>query len=174
MAAQNDPNAGPPVYDPSANTRPGKPTEPGSANGDFGGGNGYGFWSWSDTSKDWVWVDPYANAQAGATAAHNNPNANVSTPAGGAFHSNTGLEGGAGSFYNAQNDIPYVSSGAFGDKYSSNLSYTPFGLQGNNGFGGGMGAFGTQPKMNSDQVVPQLEQVRMQRMMQAYPQYGGK
>jgi hypothetical protein len=60
-----------------------------------------------------------------------------------------------------------------GDQYNTNLQYQPFGLSpsrtpGPYGGGASQGAF------LSDQLVPSLEQVRMQRLLQAYsPNYGG-
>lgn len=60
-------------------------------------------------------------------------------------------------------------AGAFGVQ----PTYTPFGLRPN--MPGGGGAFGAPMNSRaSDSLTPQLEQIRMQRMMQAYPQFGGK
>lgn len=63
---------------------------------------------------------------------------------------------------------------SLGDQYTTNQSYTPFGLQPsatNTGQYGLPGAFGGN--YGSDLLVPQLEQRRMQRIIQAYPQGGG-
>lgn len=63
---------------------------------------------------------------------------------------------------------------SLGDQYQTNQSYTPFGLQPSNvntGQYGLPGAFGGN--YGSDLLVPQLEQRRMQRIIQAYPQGGG-
>lgn len=63
----------------------------------------------------------------------------------------------------------------FGDQYSSNLQYTPFGLtpyQQQPGQYGLPSAFGGL-SYNSDLLVPQLENIRMQRIMQTYSPQGG-
>jgi hypothetical protein len=69
---------------------------------------------------------------------------------------------------NAQPAAPTELPGAFGAP-----KYNAFALQRSQPLPGA-GAFGAQPMQGarSDTLVPQLEQIRMQRMVQAYPQFG--
>jgi hypothetical protein len=69
---------------------------------------------------------------------------------------------------NAPPATPTELPGAFGAP-----KYNAFALQRSQPLPGA-GAFGAQPMQGarSDTLVPQLEQIRMQRMVQAYPQFG--
>lgn len=134
-----------------------KPKQAGKIRGDSGGGNDNGWWVWTGTN--WVWktntmslTDAYA--VGGFTGFSTPDEANKARA----------------DYTNALGKNP------FGNAFDTKLSYTPFGLQGRQGgYGGGGGAFGTpMTGRQSDQLTPQLEQLRMQRITQAYPMFGGK
>lgn len=136
-----------------------RPTKPGKTRGDNGGGNNDGFWIWSGTT--WVWL-----GKGGAQSASDAYSVGGFT----GFSNPDEANKARADYTNALGKNP------FGNAFDTKLSYTPFGLQGSGQqFGGGGGAFGA-PMMGrqTDQLTPQLEQLRMQRITQAYPMFGGR